>query len=94
MFADHDLLLLGREQLDICDNDQVQEVIGVARPDVVINTAAFVRVDDADGEIAQSFAVNAGGSRAGGAGVCGQPAQRWSRSARTTCTVGSSSGSR
>ena len=62
VFADHDLLLLGREQLDICDNDQVQEVIGVARPDVVINAAAFVRVDDADGEIAQSFAVNAGGA--------------------------------
>ena len=62
VFAEHELLLLGREQLDICDNDQVQEVIGAARPDVVINTAAFVRVDDAEGEIAQSFAVNAGGA--------------------------------
>ena len=62
VFAEHELLLLGREQLDICDNDQVQEVIGAARPDVVINTAAFVRVDDAEGEIARSFAVNAGGA--------------------------------
>ena len=62
VFAEHELLLLSREQLDICDNDQVQEVIGAARPDVVINTAAFVRVDDAEGEIAQSFAVNAGGA--------------------------------
>ncbi len=62
VFAAHELLLLGREQLDICDNDRVQEVIGAARPDVVINTAAFVRVDDAEGEIAQSFAVNAGGA--------------------------------
>ena len=62
VFAEYDLLLLSREQLDICDNDQVQEVIGAARPDVVINTAAFVRVDDAEGEIAQSFAVNAGGA--------------------------------
>ena len=62
VFAEHELLLLGREQLDICDNDQVQEVIGAARPDAVINTAAFVRVDDAEGEIAQSFAVNAGGA--------------------------------
>ena len=62
VFAEHELLLLSREQLDICDNDQVREVIGAARPDVVINTAAFVRVDDAEGEIAQSFAVNAGGA--------------------------------
>ena len=62
VFAEHELLLLSREQLDICDSDQVQEVIGAARPDAVINTAAFVRVDDAEGEIAQSFAVNAGGA--------------------------------
>ena len=62
VFAEQELLLLSREQLDICDNDQVQEVIGAARPDVVINTAAFVRVDDAEGEIARSFAVNAGGA--------------------------------
>ena len=62
VFAEHELLLLSREQLDICNDDQVQEVIGAARPDVVVNTAAFVRVDDAEGEIAQSFAVNAGGA--------------------------------
>ena len=62
VFADHDLRLLSRAQLDICDHDQVQEVIGAARPDVVINTAAFVRVDDSEGEIAQSFAVNTGGA--------------------------------
>ena len=48
VFADHDMRLLSRAQLDICDHDQVQEVIGAARPDVVINTAAFVRVDDAE----------------------------------------------
>ena len=70
VFAEHELLLLSREQLDICDNDQVQEVIGAARPDVVINTAAFVRVDDAEGEIVQSFRGERRGGRAGGAGVC------------------------
>ena len=62
VFAEHEVLLLSRAQLDVCDHGQVQEVIGAARPDVVINTAAFVRVDDAEGEIAQSFAVNAGGA--------------------------------
>ena len=62
VFAEHELLLLSRAQLDICDHDRVREVIGAARPDVVINTAAFVRVDDAEGEIARSFAVNAGGA--------------------------------
>ena len=62
MFADHDLRLLSRAQLDICNDEQVREVIGAVRPDVVINTAAFVRVDDAEDEIAQSFAVNAGGA--------------------------------
>ena len=72
VFADQDLMMLSRGQFDICDNEQVQEVIGAARPDVVINTAAFVRVDDAEGEIAQSFAVNAGRGRAGRAGLCGR----------------------
>ena len=93
VFAEHELLLLSREQLDICDNDQVQEVIGAARPDVVINTAAFVRVDDAEGEIAQSFAVNAGGPGRW-RGRVRTAEQHWCRSARTTCTGGSGSGSR
>ncbi|MAG35754.1 MAG: dTDP-4-dehydrorhamnose reductase [Dehalococcoidia bacterium] len=61
-FSGQELTLLSREELDIRDVTQVETAVGAARPDVVVNTAAFVRVDDAEDEIAQSFAVNAGGA--------------------------------
>lgn len=45
-------------QLDICDAGAVNEALNALRPRVVINTAAFHRVDDCETEIERAFAVN------------------------------------
>ena len=58
----HDVVPLGHEQVEVGDAAQVQRVIAAARPDVVINTAAYVQVDACEQEIATSFAVNAAGA--------------------------------
>jgi dTDP-4-dehydrorhamnose reductase len=57
--ADHDLIPLAHEDLDICDGVKVQQALAGLRPHVVINTAAFHRVDDCDAEAARAFQVNA-----------------------------------
>jgi dTDP-4-dehydrorhamnose reductase len=51
------------EQLDIRDAGQVAACIGQARPDCVINTAAFHKVDLCEDEPEHAFAVNEGGVR-------------------------------
>ncbi len=55
----HDLIPLAHEDLDICDGAQVQEALADLRPHIVINTAAFHRVDDCETEAARAFQVNA-----------------------------------
>lgn len=45
-------------QLDICDAQAVREALEAFRPQVVINTAAFHRVDDCETEVERAFAVN------------------------------------
>lgn len=51
-----------RIELDITDAAQVQDVLQRAKPDVVINTAAYTAVDRAESESEQAFAVNARGT--------------------------------
>jgi len=50
---------LSHAELDICDRERVRRILSEVRPDVVINTAAFVRVDDCETHIEEAFAVNA-----------------------------------
>ena len=50
--------LLHRD-LDVSDAAQVDRILESSRPDVVISTAAFHKVDQCENEPAQSFAVNA-----------------------------------
>jgi dTDP-4-dehydrorhamnose reductase len=49
------------EQLDIRDAAQVREAVAQAKPDVIINTAAFHRVDDCEDHKDLAFAVNEAG---------------------------------
>jgi dTDP-4-dehydrorhamnose reductase len=58
-FAGEELLGLPRARADITDAAAVAREIGDFRPDCVINTAAFHRVDDCEDRVAESFAVNA-----------------------------------
>lgn len=50
---------LTHADLDVCDSVRVQQVIGELRPDVLINTTAFHKVDVCEDEPAAAFAVNA-----------------------------------
>lgn len=57
--ADWDLLPYRRTDLDICDYLSVSRVLAQARAEVVINAAAYVRVDEAEDRIEEAFRVNA-----------------------------------
>lgn len=52
-----------RETLDICDPVAVQECVRAFRPILILNCAAFTRVDDCEVEVARAQAVNGAGPR-------------------------------
>ncbi|HVN85517.1 MAG TPA: dTDP-4-dehydrorhamnose reductase [Candidatus Binatia bacterium] len=54
-----DLTPFTHADLDVCDRDRVRTVITSLRPDIVINTCAFHKVDVCEDEPTMSFAVNA-----------------------------------
>lgn len=58
-----DLVALNHSEIEICDFKRVREVLSRANPQVVINTAAFNRVDDCEDDPAGAFLVNALGPR-------------------------------
>lgn len=58
-----ELIPLTREELDITNRDGVKEIIDEIEPDVVINTAAYVRVDNAEDAVEEAFKVNAIGAK-------------------------------
>jgi dTDP-4-dehydrorhamnose reductase len=60
-FADKDLDARTREELDITDSEAIAQAVDGA--DVVINAAAFTKVDDAETESNLAFAINADGPR-------------------------------
>jgi dTDP-4-dehydrorhamnose reductase len=47
-----------RAQLDVCSEERVSEVIAQAKPDVVLNTAAFHKVEECEKKPALAFEVN------------------------------------
>lgn len=51
------------KELDVCNRVQVVTVIKRERPELVINTAAYHRVDDIEETFDQAFAVNAIGAK-------------------------------
>jgi dTDP-4-dehydrorhamnose reductase len=68
---------MDRASLDVTDAAAVADAIASARPDVVVNCAAWTAVDDAEASEEQALAVNAGGAavlaaacaRSGGSGT-------------------------
>jgi dTDP-4-dehydrorhamnose reductase len=58
------LLTPGRAELDLLRPDSVDAVVRTARPEVVINTAAYTAVERAESEPSQAHAVNAEGATA------------------------------
>lgn len=55
----HEVRALSRQELDICNAMQTAEAMRSFRPDVLINTAAFHRVDDCETQEEPAFATNA-----------------------------------
>jgi dTDP-4-dehydrorhamnose reductase len=50
---------LGRAELDFLDPRSIQREVRAARPEVIVNAAAYTKVDKAESERASAFAVNA-----------------------------------
>ena len=54
----HHLVAPPRQSLDLLQFDRVHQVLRSERPQVVINTAAFHRVDDCESRVSTAFEVN------------------------------------
>jgi dTDP-4-dehydrorhamnose reductase len=54
----HQLVTPPRQSLDVVEPDRIHRVLQTERPQVVINTAAFHRVDQCESEVLTSFRVN------------------------------------
>ncbi|WP_240414727.1 dTDP-4-dehydrorhamnose reductase [Paenibacillus periandrae] len=59
----HEVIGVGRNELDITDLDQCIDVIGKHQPDVIIHCAAHTAVDLAESEEDAAYQVNAYGTR-------------------------------
>lgn len=50
---------LTHKDIEICDKENVRQALDRINPDIILNTAAYNRVDDAQKDPTQAFAVNA-----------------------------------
>jgi dTDP-4-dehydrorhamnose reductase len=41
----HEVMVLGRNELDVAERDAVEQVLGTVLPDAVVNCAAYTNVD-------------------------------------------------
>ena len=55
----YEVVSLGHAELDLCDHAAVRARLDRDRPELVINTAAFHRVDHCEEAVSEAFAVNA-----------------------------------
>jgi dTDP-4-dehydrorhamnose reductase len=62
-FAADDLVLTTQEELRVQDAAQVEPAVAHARPDVILNCAAFHRVDECEDRAGMAFEVNVFGLR-------------------------------
>jgi len=60
-FGDHRVIAPKEADLDICDRRQVEAALDGARPDLLLNAAAYTDVDGAETHEEQAFAGNARG---------------------------------
>lgn len=61
--AAHELTALGHQALEITDLEAVRAAVRTHRPELVINAAAYNRVDDAEGDVEGAYRGNALGPR-------------------------------
>jgi dTDP-4-dehydrorhamnose reductase len=58
-FADREVIAHTRATLDVTDGAAVARAVALARPDLIVNCAAFNLVDAAEQRVTEAFAVNA-----------------------------------
>lgn len=58
-FADDDLVALAHADLELTDREKVWEALATYRPGLILNTAAYHRVDECEDEPERAFGVNA-----------------------------------
>ncbi len=58
-FNDHDLVPLTHADCEVTDSAQVRDTVCKYRPELILNTAAYHRVDECEDHPARAFAVNA-----------------------------------
>ena len=56
--TDHELIGLTRQDCDLTNLDQIKQVIGQHQPDLIINPAAYTKVDQAEDEPELAFKIN------------------------------------
>ena len=62
--AGHDVITVGRPQLDLADPESVARALAAAAPDAIVSAAAYTAVDRAETESALAYAVNGAGAGA------------------------------
>ena len=63
ILTDSELVPLTHKDIEISDISSVKQAFNKYKPDIVVNTAAYVRVDDCENEKEKAFRVNALGAR-------------------------------
>jgi dTDP-4-dehydrorhamnose reductase len=58
VLTEHEVTPVDREEIDVCDAAQVDAMVDGLAPDVLLNCAAFNRVDEAEDNPQAAFAVN------------------------------------
>ena len=56
--TDHELIGLTRQDCDLTNSDQIKQVIDQHQPDLIINPAAYTKVDQAEDEPELAFQIN------------------------------------
>ena len=56
--TDHELIGLTRQDCDLTNSDQIKQVIDQHQPDLIINPAAYTKVDQAEDEPELTFQIN------------------------------------
>lgn len=54
-----EVLALGRSELDLADRDRLVAIIRDAKPDIIVNAAAYTAVDQAESDVDTAMAINA-----------------------------------
>ena len=59
VFSDHDLIPLTHADLEVTDRKQTEETLDRLAPELILNTAAYHRVDECEETPAKAYEVNA-----------------------------------